>query len=61
MNKVDEQLKQLLVELIKMTDEELDRFVDFMSQEKSITQSTKRILREVIKKEQEHREGVKNK
>ena len=48
MNKVDERFKQLLTDLIKRTDEELDRLIDFMKEEDSITESTKNILAKMV-------------
>lgn len=57
LNKDDEQLKQVLVKIIKMTNEELDRVIDFMKKEDSITQSTKSILTKMITVMKEVRKG----
>jgi len=48
LNKVDERFKQLFIELIKTTDEELERFIDYMESENNIAQSTKDILKKMI-------------
>ncbi|KAE9633740.1 hypothetical protein GND95_08790 [Defluviitalea raffinosedens] len=56
MDKIDNQLDKLLVELQNMTNKELNMLVTVIKEQKSIPQSVKTILSKMVEKELRRRE-----